>query len=55
VHYCIGAPLARIQYSIAWQMFASRVARMTAAAEPVTAQNALMRGFRSLPMTMSFA
>jgi cytochrome P450 len=55
VHYCIGAPLARIQYSIAWQVFASRVARMTAAAEPVTAQNALMRGFRSLPMTMSFA
>jgi cytochrome P450 len=54
IHYCIGAPLARIELQVAFERLLARLPRIRAAAEPVAYTGGfVIRGVRALPVEFS--
>ncbi|HJR86749.1 MAG TPA: cytochrome P450 [Acidimicrobiia bacterium] len=53
VHYCVGAPLARVELEIAFASFASRIAKFELSGEPERVRSLVFRGMRSLPLALS--
>lgn len=52
IHYCLGAPLARLEGEIAFQTLARRLPNLTLASDSVTYRdNYVLRGLESLPVT----
>jgi cytochrome P450 len=52
-HFCIGAALARLEGSVAFGRLFARFPRLAPAAEPVRRDRLLLRGFETLPVTLS--
>ena len=51
VHYCVGAPLARLEAEVALQVLAERMPTLHLAAAPKRRNSVTIRGLRSLPVT----
>jgi cytochrome P450 len=51
VHYCLGAPLARLEVSAALDALRTRLPGLHLAAEPERRPDFVMRGLRTLPVT----
>jgi len=52
VHFCIGAPLARVELQASLRTLVSRFPGLTLAAEPERRPEFVIRGLRSLPVTL---
>ncbi|PRC42551.1 cytochrome P450, partial [Mycobacterium sp. ITM-2017-0098] len=52
-HFCIGAPLARLEAAVALTALTSRFPNAALAAEPDYKQNVTLRGMASLPITLA--
>jgi unspecific monooxygenase len=52
-HYCLGAPLARLELRILYQVLFERCERLELAGEPVYSPGFVIRGLRSLPVRCS--
>jgi cytochrome P450 len=52
-HFCIGAALARLEGTIAFPRLLTRFPRIAAAGEPVRRETFLLRGFDTLPVTLT--
>jgi cytochrome P450 len=52
IHFCLGAPLARLEAKIVWETLLARLPnlRLDPDAPPVRIQNFLLRGLRRLPV-----
>lgn len=51
VHYCLGAPLARLEIAAALDALRTRLPGLALAAEPQRRPSFVMRGLRTLPVT----
>jgi len=51
-HFCLGAPLARLEASVALSAVTSRFPHATMAGEPEYKQNLTLRGMSTLPVTV---
>ena len=51
-HFCLGAPLARLEASVALSAVTSRFPRARLAGEPVYKQNVTLRGISTLPVVV---
>jgi cytochrome P450 len=51
IHYCLGAPLARLEAQIAFPALLTRFPRLALAGEPVRLEGTALRGHTSLPVT----
>jgi cytochrome P450 len=51
IHYCLGAPLARLEAQIAFHALLTRFPRLALAGEPVRLEGTALRGHTSLPVT----
>jgi cytochrome P450 len=51
VHYCLGAPLARLEAQIAFPALLARFPRLALAGEPARREGLALRGHTSLPIT----
>jgi cytochrome P450 len=51
IHYCLGAPLARLEAQIAFPALLTRFPRLALAGEPVSREGSALRGHISLPIT----
>ena len=51
IHYCLGAPLARLEAQIAFPALLTRFPRLALAGEPVSREGTALRGHTSLPIT----
>ena len=55
-HFCIGAPLARVEGQVALAAMATRLADLELAIEqPEYKENIVLRGLAALPVTFSAA
>ena len=52
-HFCIGAALARLEGTVAFPRLLSRFPRIVAAGEPVRRETFLLRGYDTLPVTVT--
>lgn len=52
-HFCIGAALARLEATIAFPRLLNRFPGIAAAGEPVRRETFLLRGFDTLPVTLT--
>jgi cytochrome P450 len=52
-HFCIGAALARLEGAVAFGRLFDRFPKLAPAAEPVRRDRLLLRGFETLPVTIS--
>jgi hypothetical protein len=50
IHFCLGAPLARLEAQIAFERFAQRVGRFELTDEPGYRENFVLRGLSKLPV-----
>ncbi|GGR12660.1 cytochrome P450 [Actinoplanes ianthinogenes] len=50
-HYCLGAPLARLEAQIAFPRLLTRLPRLALSGEPVRRDRLVLRGYASLPIT----
>jgi len=50
LHFCLGAPLARMELTIAWQVLLDRFPRLALTAEPVRRPGFVLRGYASVPV-----
>ena len=50
IHYCLGAPLARLEAQIAFPALLTRFPRLALAGEPVGREGLMVRGHTSLPI-----
>lgn len=53
VHYCVGAPLARVELEVAFAAFATRIEKFELNGEPERVRSLVFRGVRSLPLALS--
>ncbi|OLZ51755.1 cytochrome [Amycolatopsis coloradensis] len=53
VHFCLGAPLARLEARIALRELARRAPKLTLAGDPDWARTVTLRGLASLPVTLN--
>lgn len=53
IHFCLGAPLARLEGQLAIGGLVRRFARLALAGEPVRRDQITLRGLKSLPVTVS--
>lgn len=51
IHYCLGAPLARLEAEIAFPLLLERLPGLKLAGDPVWNPASLIRGLHSLPLT----
>lgn len=52
IHYCLGQGLARLEARIAFEQLFRRFPRMRLAAEPVRSDRLVLRGYRTLEVTL---
>jgi cytochrome P450 len=52
IHYCVGAPLARVEIAAALEALATRLPELRLAAEPERRPEFVIRGLRTLPVTV---
>ena len=52
IHFCIGAPLARMEMSVSLPALMSRFKNLTLAAEPVRRPGFVLRGYESVQLTI---
>jgi cytochrome P450 len=52
IHYCVGAPLARVEIAAALEALAERLPELRLAAEPERRPEFVIRGLRTLPVTV---
>jgi cytochrome P450 len=52
IHFCLGAPLARLEGQIAFETLSRRLPGMSLAADPVRRPAYILRGFESMPVTI---
>jgi cytochrome P450 len=52
IHFCLGAPLARVELHESYAALLHRVPRLTLAEEPQWAPGYIIRGLESLPVTV---
>jgi cytochrome P450 len=52
IHYCLGAPLARVELQVSLGTLVDRFGRLELAGEPVRRAEFVIRGLRSLPVTV---
>jgi cytochrome P450 len=52
IHFCLGAPLARRELAASVGALVRRVPKLAAAAEPAYKPGFVVRGLRSLPVTV---
>jgi cytochrome P450 len=55
IHYCLGAPLARLQAQVAFPALLTRFPRLALAGEPVSRAGIAVRGHASLPISAELA
>ena len=53
IHYCLGAPLARVELQVSLGTLLDRFGRLELAGEPVRRPEFVIRGLRSLPVTVA--
>lgn len=53
VHYCVGAPLAKVELEVAFASFAARVGKFEVTQNPERVRSLVFRGLRSLPLAVS--
>lgn len=53
IHYCIGAPLARLEGDIAFRSLVTRMPKLTLGGTPKVRRSLVIRGLRSLPLRAS--
>jgi cytochrome P450 len=53
IHYCLGAALARLEGHVALQTLFTRYPDLELAAQPVRRRTRLLRGYDSIPVTLS--
>ena len=53
IHYCLGAPLARVELQVALGTLLDRVPRLALAGEPVRRPEFVIRGLSTLPVTVA--
>ncbi|MDT0343566.1 cytochrome P450 [Streptomyces litchfieldiae] len=51
IHYCVGAPLARVEIAAALEALVTRLPGLRLAEEPVRRDEFVIRGLRTLPVT----
>jgi cytochrome P450 len=54
-HYCLGAPLARLEAQVALPLLLARFPGLALAGEPVRRNRLTLRGYASLPVTVTAA
>ncbi|WP_127508782.1 cytochrome P450 [Actinoplanes solisilvae] len=50
-HYCLGAPLARLEAQVAFPLLLTTLPKLALSAEPVRRDRLTLRGFASIPIT----
>ena len=50
IHHCLGAALARLETTIAWDVLRTRTAAITPADEAIRECNIILRGFSAMPV-----
>lgn len=55
IHFCLGAPLARMEGQIAFEKLAKRIPRFELTAEPTYRENFVLRGLHTLPISFQTA
>ena len=51
IHYCLGAPLARLEAQIAFPALLSRFSRLALTGEPAYRDGLVLHGLNSLPVS----
>jgi len=51
IHFCLGAPLARLDTQIVLRQLLERPDELRLAGQPAWTENTVLRGLRSLPVT----
>ena len=52
IHYCLGAPLARVELQVSLATLLARFPRLELAGEPVRRPEFVLRGLASLPVAV---
>jgi cytochrome P450 len=55
IHFCLGAPLARLEAAIAFRQLATRFRSLEVAGEPEYRENIVLRGLKKLPLAFEGA